>query len=262
MNPNDPAPRLGRARLLDELQRTDASLEAYAAAAARAHDAEPYIALADALLRAGRASDAAAPAEAACARFPKDPRAWHVAGRVQAAGGDTARALALLERSLGLRDDPAVRLDRARVLSETGRAAEALDALGEAPGTDAAALLLRADLLQTLGRTADALAACDAAGRADARARDVAFDRKGKMLLHAGRAKEAASAFDAALGLNPREPDYWCDAALAWSSCGQTARARSLLERALRLEPRFERALRLRETLSAADSGESIHDRE
>ena len=55
------------------------------------------------------------------------------------------------------------------------------------------------------------------------------------------------AAFDAALGLNPRDAALWCDAALAWQRSGQEAKALRLLDRALAIDPAFERALRLRD---------------
>ncbi len=246
MSPADPALPLKKARLLDALQRPEEALEAYAGAASAAMDAEPHAALADALLRAGRLSDALAPADDAVRRFPNDARGWHAAGRVRLDRGDPAKALPLLERAGELGDDPGVRRDRARALADLGRMEEALSVLGNVASLDARASLLRAEWLHALGRTEEALAACDAALRADPETRDVAYHRKGKLLLAAGRPKEAAAAFDAALGLNPREAEYWCDAAVAWRSSGQETKARRLLDRALELDPHLERARRLK----------------
>ncbi len=138
-------------------------------------------------------------------------------------------------------------MTHARALALLGRTEDALRALGEVPAMDADAHLLKADLCQALGRTEEAVAACDAAAHLDAVLRDVAYHRKGQLLLAAGRPKEAAAAFDAALGLNPVAAEYWCDAALAWRACGQPSKARKLLDRALDLDPAFERALRLRD---------------
>ena len=193
------------------------------------------------------ASDAHAPAEEARSRFPEDARGWHAAARVRVARGEPADALALLDKALELGGGPGVRTDRARALAALGRAEDALAGLGDERGSDAPALLLRADLLHALGRTEEALRACDAAVRADPGAGDVAYHRKGKLLLAAGRAKEATAALDAALGLNPRDPEVWCDAAVAWRTCGREAKARRLLERALELDPHLDRARRLRD---------------
>jgi len=62
------------------------------------------------------------------------------------------------------------------------------------------------------------------------------YRRKGELLLRSHRSKEAMSAFDAALGLNPTDPDIWCDAARAWRSLGQEDRARKMVDQALRLD--------------------------
>lgn len=250
LDPEDSALALRKARLLDDLVRTEEALEAYAAAAAHASDAAASMALVDALLRAGRVPDALAPAEEATTRFPQDPRGWHAAARVWLARGDPAQALRLLEKALSLGGGANVRLDRARALSALGRQEEALSALADGGEGDSVAQLLKADLLQSLGRTDAALEACDAALRADPAAGDVAYHRKGKLLLAAGRAKEATAALDAALGLNPRDPEVWCDAAVAWRTCGREATARRLLDRALELDPHLERALRLRDLSS------------
>src|SRR5206468_13095176 len=58
-----------------------------------------------------------------------------------------------------------------------------------------------------LGRIEDAVADCEAAIRATAIGRELAYRRKGELLLRAGRPKEAVAAFDAAIGLNPTDPE-------------------------------------------------------
>jgi tetratricopeptide (TPR) repeat protein len=163
------------------------------------------------------------------------------------ARGDPERALPFLDKAASLKDEAGVRVDRARALAGLGRTLEAVESLGDGATLDAASQFLRANWLHALGRTQEALAACEAALRADPAVRDVAYHRKGTFLLAAGRPKEAAACFDAALGVNPDDPEYWCDAAVAWRSCGQEAKARRLLDRALDLDPRLERALRLRD---------------
>jgi len=64
--------------------------------------------------------------------------------------------------------------------------------------------------------------------------------------LRLDRPKQAMVAFDAALGLNPADPDVWCDAARASRSLGQESRARKMVDQALRLDPTSSRALVLR----------------
>jgi len=73
-------------------------------------------------------------------------------------------------------------------------------------------------------------------------ARDVVFHRKAQLLLVAGRPRDALRALDTAIGLNPHDDVYWCDAALAWRALGRDDRARRLVDRALDLNPSSERA--------------------
>jgi tetratricopeptide (TPR) repeat protein len=92
----------------------------------------------------------------------------------------------------------------------------------------------------------EALGDCDAAIRATRNGRDLVYRRKGELLLRLDRPQEAMSAFDAALGLNPADPEIWCDAARAWRAMGQEGRARKMVDQALRLDPTSPRALDLR----------------
>jgi len=66
------------------------------------------------------------------------------------------------------------------------------------------------------------------------------------LLLRLNRPKEAVAAFDAAIGLNPTDPETWCDAARAWRALGQEARARKMVDQALRLDPTSSQALDMR----------------
>src|SRR5437879_11986843 len=91
----------------------------------------------------------------------------------------------------------------------------------------------------------EALADCDAAIRANADGRDLVYRRKGELLLRSHRSKEAMSAFDAALGLNPTDPDIWCDAARAWRGLGPVDRARRMVDQRLRIHPTSARSVHL-----------------
>src|SRR5207249_1124668 len=82
---------------------------------------------------------------------------------------------------------------------------------------------------------------------------DLAYRRKGQRLLDLGRPKEAIAAFDAALGLRPSDSEAWLDAARAWQALGQTARARKMLDEAIRLDPQNVEAQRLRSEGTVAD---------
>jgi tetratricopeptide (TPR) repeat protein len=235
---------LAKGKLLDELERTDEAVEAYAAAAAHAKTAEPFARLADALVQIGRPADALVPADEGCSRFPKDPRVRFAGGRARLVLGRAAEALSFLQESFALQPDADVRRELTRALVSLNRPDEALRELAE--NRDPESLLCRVDLLSSLGRAQEALAACDAAIRAAPVAADVAYHRKGKLLLDLGRTREALAAFDAALGLNPADAEVWCDAALAWRKSGQESKARKLLDRALEIDPGFDRALRLK----------------
>src|SRR5437660_514438 len=89
--------------------------------------------------------------------------------------------------------------------------------------------------------------------RSPSESRDLAFRRKGQRLLDLGRPKEAIAAFDAALGLRPSDSETWLDAARAWQALGQTARARKMLDEAIRLDPQNVEAQRLRSEGTVAD---------
>ena len=78
------------------------------------------------------------------------------------------------------------------------------------------------------------------------------FHRKGHLLLDLGRDREALAAFDAAIGLNPDDEEYWCDAAVACRRLGREAKAQRLLDGALRMNPTSERARKLRAETGAA----------
>ncbi|TLZ74060.1 MAG: tetratricopeptide repeat protein, partial [Methanobacteriota archaeon] len=232
-------------RLLEDLERIDEAIEAYSAAATRGAGVDALARLAGLLLSARRAADALVPADEARSKHPEDPRGWLAAGRATRALGRPSDAVDLFRHAIELGGGPEASIEQARTLQSLGRLEEALAALSAVEGSDAEPLLLRADLHAALGRAEDALGDCDAAIRLATEGRDLAYRRKGRLLLDLGRSKEAAAAYDAALGLNPSDADAWCDAALAWRAQGQEARASKMLDHALRLDPSNGRATRL-----------------
>src|SRR2546428_7163369 len=123
------------------------------------------------------------------------------------------------------------------------RADDALAVLAGIVAPSNETLLLQADLHASLGRMDEALADCDAAIRANADGRDLVYRRKGELLLRSHRSKEAMSAFDAALGLNPTDPDIMGDTASASRTLGQADRARKMVDQALLLASRLSRVL-------------------
>src|SRR5438445_3803319 len=251
LEPENAELRYSQGVLLEDLERVEEAIDAYAGAASRTYGADALVRLSALLLRVGRATDALAPAEDACSRHPSDSRGWLAAGRASSALGRDADAEAAFRKAVELGAAEG-RLELARPLRHLGRASDALTILDELESADTEASLLRADLHEDLGRAEDALSACDAALRISADGRDVVYRRKGGLLLRLDRPKEALAAFDAALGLNPTDPGAWCDAARAWRALGQEGRARKMLDQALRLDPGFPRALDLRSERTAS----------
>src|SRR3989442_1228964 len=145
-------------------------------------------------------------------------------------------------------DNAELRYHQAVLLEDLERVDEAIDgyaaSASKAHGADA--LIRLSALLLRVGRPGDAIADCDAAIRATEIGRDLVHRRKGELLLRLNRPKEAVAAFDAAIGLNPTDPETWCDAARAWRALGQEARARKMVDQALRLDPTSSQALDMR----------------
>src|SRR2546428_8354175 len=251
LEPENAELRYSQGVLLEDLERVEEAIDAYAGAASRTHGAGAIVRFSAILLRVGRATDALAPAGDACSRHPSDSRGWLAAGRASSALGRDADAEAAFRKAVELGAAEG-RLELARTLRHLGRASDALTILDGMDSSDTEASLLRADLHEDLGRAEDALSAFSAALRISADGRDVVYRRKGGLLLRLDRPKEALAAFDAALGLNPTDPGAWFDAARAWRALGQEGRARKMLDQALRLDPGFPRALDLRSERTAS----------
>src|SRR5205823_2428789 len=226
-----------RGMLLEDLERTDEAIDAFAAAASRTHAADALVRLSALLLRVGRPADALVPAEEARTRHPEDRRGWLAAGRAAFALDHAEEGEAHLRKAIDLGAGADASLELARGLQSIGRIEEALKVLEAVESPDVIACLLQADLHAALGRTEEALTDCDAAIRVATDGRDLAYRRKGDLLLRVGRVKQAAAAFDAALGLNPTDPEAWRDAARAWKAMGQEARARKMDDQARSLDP-------------------------
>src|SRR5881409_3678767 len=245
IEPDNAELRYHQAVLLEDLERIDEAIDGYAASASKAHGADALLRLSALLLRVDRPGDAIVPAEELRSRDPSDPRGWLAVGRAfLAADRDTDAEVSLRKAAdLGAAE---ARLELARALQALGRADNAIAALAGIEGPGPETLLLRAEIHAGLGRMDDAVADCDAAIRATAKGRDLVYRRKGELLLRLNRPKEAVRAFDAAIGLNPTDPETWCDSARAWRVLGQEARARKMVDQALRLDPTSSQALDLR----------------
>src|SRR5437870_2547513 len=215
-----------QALLLEDLERTDEAIDAYAASASRGHSADALIRLSALLLRVGQAADALVPADEARSRHPLDGRGHLAAGRAAIALNRTADAEAFFRKALDVDPASEARLELARVLHLIGKEEDGLAVLRGIETPDTGALLLRADIQRSLGRTDEALADEDAAIRAATEGRDLAYRHKGRLLLDLGRPKEAVAPFDAALGLDPTDAEAWFDAARAWQALGREVRAR------------------------------------
>src|SRR2546428_831319 len=245
IEPDNAELRYHQAVLLEDLERVDEAIDGYAASASKAHGADALIRLSALLLRVGRPGDAIVPAEELRSRDPSDSRGWLAAGRAFLAAGRATDAEASLRKAADLGAAEA-RPELARTLRVLGRADDALAALDGIEAASGETLLLRAEIHAGLGRIGDAIADCDAAIRATEIGRDLVYRRKGELLLRLNRPKEAVAAFDAAIGLNPTDPETWCDAARAWRALGQEARARKMVDQALRLDPTSSQALDMR----------------
>src|SRR2546425_439588 len=245
IEPDNAELRYHQAVLLEDLERVDEAIDGYAASASKAHGADALLRLSALLLRVGRPGDAIVPAEELRSRDPSDSRAWLAAGRAPLAAGPATDAEASPRKAPGLGAAEA-RPQLARTLRVLGRADDALAALDGIEAPSGETLLLRAEIHAGLGRIEDAVTDCSAAIRATAIGRDLVYRRKGELLLRLNRPKEAVAAFDAAIGLNPTDPETWCDAARAWRALGQEARARKMVDQALRLDPTSSQALDMR----------------
>jgi tetratricopeptide (TPR) repeat protein len=250
--PDNVALHIERARLLEDLERVDEAIVAYAAAASKDPTAGSLVRLSDLLLRVGRAADALVPAEQALTRHPTDPGGWLAAGRAQVTLGRVADAEASFRKAKDLGATADAALELARTLHSQKRDAEALIGLQGIGPTDAEALLLRAEIQARLGRAEPALADVEMAIRTAKDGKDLAYRQKGRLLMDLGRQTEAVAAFDAALGLRPADPEAWLDAARAWRTLGQADRARKMIDEALRLDPHHAEARRLRDGDGAA----------
>src|SRR3989442_912368 len=245
IEPDNAELRYHQAVLLEDLERIDEAIDGYAASASKAHGADALLRLSALLLRVGRPGDAIVPAEELRSRDPSDARGWLAVGRAFLAAGRAMDAEASLRKAAGLGAAEAPP-ELARALRVLGRADDAIAALDGIEAPSAETFLLRADIHAGLGRIEDAVADCEAAIRATAIGRELAYRRKGELLLRAGRPKETVAAVYAAIGLNPTEPETWCDAARGWRALGQEARARKMVDEALRLDPTSSQALDLR----------------
>src|SRR5512138_1852032 len=251
---------LSRARANVAIGNYGAAIEAYEKALAedpRSREASRGLGLAR--LRNGETDRAVAEFDRHLARFPDDAELAFEQARLLQWSRYAYRArdaVRYLELGLAARDDPARRLDLARLL---GRDRATLDRalaeydrlLARAPG-DAT---LREERLRLLlwdpRRRADAI---DELERREAeRPGDEAARRDLARLLadDPARAGEAASRYDALLASHPDDPELLAGRARALSRAGRRAEAREAWARALAARPTAEARLEYADLLAA-----------
>src|SRR2546428_7881009 len=103
LEPENAELRYNQGVLLEDLERVEEAIDAYAGAASRTHGADALVRLSALLLRVGRAADALAPTEDACSRHPSDSRGWLAAGRAASAPRRGARGGAAVPQGGGTR---------------------------------------------------------------------------------------------------------------------------------------------------------------
>ena len=250
---------------------------------ARAAEMEPsfplyHFRLAETLHLLGR--DPGEALEKARALAPEDPWICNLAGQILLEEGDHAAALALFQRARDAAPSEAdIRLNLSEALSRAGRHDEALAALeGAAADTGAQSRLsnqrgtvrarkgdgegavreYEAAMRQDPGNAAykeNCAAACiqiDMVHRAEellaqldlAHPSASVYALLGDVAVLKGEPSRAEAAFAAALGLEPENPDLMVSLANLRAGKGDTAQARSLLERAAAAHPGHERARR------------------
>src|SRR2546428_6255632 len=101
LEPENAELRYNQGVLLEDLERVEEAIDAYAGAASRTHGADALVRLSALLLRVGRAADALTPAEEACSRHPTDSRGWLAAGRASSGPGRHAEAENAVQQAVG-----------------------------------------------------------------------------------------------------------------------------------------------------------------
>ncbi len=202
--------------------------------------ASPLVARALGFLDAGDAAGARLLLETHLSRHPEDAEARNIAALACRRTGALDDARAHLERAVA--DRPAEALfavNLAQILNELNHPAEALAVLDgllvRVPG-QADALIQRVHLLTRMGRGPEALAT---ARMAVAFHRDLgrAHNALGAALLRENLARDAVSAYDAALRLEPQAVDAWINRGIALKELGRFAEAEDSYRRALALAP-------------------------
>ncbi|MBK1665944.1 hypothetical protein CKO38_11760 [Rhodospirillum rubrum] len=220
----------------------------------------PRLDLALKLLEAGLVESAAIPVAQVLERDPDDPRAHHLAGLIARRGGDGTLALAAFTRGLAVAaDDAPLRIERAGLLLDLGRAEEALADLGVALALapdHQAVLSTQGRVLIDLGRPDEALVplrrACALAPDDLAPAHNL-----GRALLALDRPNDALPVLEAAVARAPAAIDPQADLAETLRRLDRPQEAAQVLRAALdRASDRADLADALAGALLAAGSAD------
>jgi tetratricopeptide (TPR) repeat protein len=172
-----------------------------------------------------------------------------LAGALEKAGDRAAAEKTLQEAAgRGLATD-AMKIELARLLSETGRAAEAMAVLPAEKGAEDASMRdLRGVVLAEAGRLADARAEFVAAVAANPRHASALF-HLGMLSLREGDPRSARQWFERSLASRPHSAGTFSGLGLAQSALGDSKGALDSWEKALALDPSLHDTLYNRSVL-------------
>jgi len=201
---------------------------------------DPDLAEAQSAFRRGDLGRARAIAEARLAREPNLPLLQHLLGLIHCRQGNMDTGIDCLRRAAeGEAGNIAYRVMLARALTDSGRAAEALELAAPSGGTGPPELAMwhaRAEAAQALEAWPDAVeawAVLCSSGAADWHA----WKDYGHSLGAIGRWHEAVAALRQAAALNPTEPDLIRALAIALARAGQHQDSADELLRWIESEP-------------------------
>ncbi|MHB1046456.1 MAG: protein kinase domain-containing protein [Thermoanaerobaculia bacterium] len=167
-------------------------------------------------------------------------RAYLASYRLSKDVSTAALAAGTAQRAIGLAPTlPEAQVTLGEVLTETGRAGEAVDVLRKALAGDPRSVPALLALVEALGRSGDAGGAEKAALRVvELRPTSpVAFNRLGVLYFLTSRYEKAVEAFRQAIALNPDVPRAHLNLGAALLRLGRFEEARAALEETIRIEP-------------------------
>jgi tetratricopeptide (TPR) repeat protein len=168
----------------------------------------------------------------AVATTPRHSTAWGNLGYALSRSGEHEEGLAAIDRSLALRPDWEVRINRGNVLQSLGRFEEAI-----------------AEYDRVLARLTRHYRA---------------FTNRGNAKLQTKAPREALADYDASIAIEPRYPDAYFGRGYALSQLGDHAGALTAFEEQVRLAPRNAQAwaMRGREKVALGRRGDGLQDLE